>query len=215
MEYIKFLFDFLLHIDKHLADIISNYGTTTYVILFAIIFIETGLVVWPFLPGDSLLFVVGSFAAVGTLNIWILIPLLFVAAVLGDTVNYYIGKSMGLRILQWKFNNRRLVKQEYIDQTHAFYEKHGSKTIIMARFVPIVRTFAPFVAGIGEMNYAKFISYNIIGGAVWIVALSLLGYFFGQIPVVKSNFEKVILGIIFVSVLPIVWQMAKARFAAK
>jgi membrane-associated protein len=215
MEFIKFLFDFLLHIDKHLADIISNYGTTTYVILFAIIFIETGLVVWPFLPGDSLLFVVGSFAAVGTLNIWILIPLLFIAAVLGDTVNYYIGKSMGLKILQWKVNNRPLVKQEYIDQTHAFYEKHGSKTIIMARFVPIVRTFAPFVAGIGEMNYAKFISYNIIGGAIWIVALSLLGYFFGQIPVIKNNFEKVILGIIFVSVLPIVWQMLKPKFATK
>ncbi len=215
MEYLKDFIDFFLHLDHHLQTIIQQYGTTTYVILFAIIFIETGLVIWPFLPGDSLLFVAGSFAAIGAMNIWVLVPLLFVAAVLGDTVNYYIGKNMGLKILQWKFKGKPLVKQKYIDQTHAFYEKHGPKTIILARFVPIVRTFAPFVAGIGEMSYGKFISYNIIGGLIWVVALSFLGYFFGQIPVIKNNFEKVILIIIFISVLPIVWEFIKQRSASK
>lgn len=215
MEYIKSFLDFFLHLDDHLQTIIQQYGTTTYVILFAIIFVETGLVIWPFLPGDSLLFVAGSFAAIGAINIWILIPLLFVAAVVGDTVNYYIGKNMGLKVLQWKFNGKPLVKQEYIDQTHAFYEKHGPKTIILARFVPIVRTFAPFVAGIGEMSYGKFISYNIIGGAIWVGALSLLGYFFGQIPIIKNNFEKVIIGIVFISVLPIIWEFVKQKFFTK
>jgi len=215
MEYLKYFIDFFLHLDDHLQTIIQEYGTTTYVILFAIIFIETGLVIWPFLPGDSLLFAAGSFAAVGAMNIWVLILILFVAAVLGDTVNYYIGKNMGLKILKWQFNGKPIVKQEYIDKTHAFYEKHGPKTIILARFVPIVRTFAPFVAGIGEMSYGKFISYNIIGGAIWVVSLSLLGYFFGQIPVIKNNFETVVLGIIFISVLPMVFEFVKHQMEKK
>lgn len=213
MEYIHYFVDFFLHMDEHLQAIIQQYGTLTYVILFAIIFIETGVVIWPLLPGDSLLFAAGSFAAVGALNIWLLVPLLFVAAVLGDTANYYIGKNMGLRVLQWKFRGKTLVKQEYLDRTHAFYEKHGPKTIIIARFVPIVRTFAPFVAGVGEMNYGKFIAYNVIGGAVWVVSISFLGYFFGQIPIVKNNFETVVFGIIGVSLLPIVFGLLKSKKA--
>lgn len=204
--------DFFLHLDDKLQAIISDYGTTTYVILFLIIFVETGLVVWPFLPGDSLLFAAGTFAAVGALNIAILILVLFIAAFLGDTVNYLIGKYLGLRMLKIKRKSgKQLVKQEYIDKTHEFYDKHGPKTIILARFVPIVRTFAPFVAGIGEMHYGKFISYNIIGGAIWVVGLSLLGFFFGNIPIVRENFEIVILLIIFVSVLPIIIEFIKHR----
>ncbi len=204
--------DFFLHLDDKLQAIIGEYGTTTYVILFLIIFVETGLVIWPFLPGDSLLFAAGAFAGAGSLNIAIIIVSLFIAAFLGDTVNYFIGKKLGLRILQKKRKNgKQLVKQEYIDKTHAFYDKHGPKTIILARFVPIVRTFAPFVAGIGEMNYRKFISYNIIGGAIWVTGLSLLGFFFGNIPIVKENFEIVILGIIFVSVLPIIIEFIRHR----
>lgn len=204
--------DFFLHLDDKLQAIISDYGTTTYVILFLIIFVETGLVIWPFLPGDSLLFAAGTFAAIGSLNIAVLILLLFIAAFLGDTVNYLIGKKLGLRILQMKRKSgKQLVKQEYIDKTHEFYEKHGPKTIILARFVPIVRTFAPFVAGIGEMNYGKFISYNVIGGAIWVVGLSLLGFFFGNIPIVRENFEIVILGIIFISILPIIIEFIRHR----
>lgn len=204
--------DFFLHLDDKLHAIIGEYGTTTYVILFLIIFVETGLVIWPFLPGDSLLFAAGAFAGAGSLNIAIIIVSLFIAAFLGDTVNYLIGKKLGLRILQKKRKNgKQLVKQEYIDKTHEFYDKHGPKTIILARFVPIVRTFAPFVAGIGEMNYSKFISYNIIGGAIWVTGLSLLGFFFGNIPVVKENFEIVILGIIFISILPIIIEFIRHR----
>lgn len=215
MESFKEILDFFLHLDDVLGNIIKQYGTTTYVILFLIIFVETGLVIWPFLPGDSLLFAAGSFAAIGSLNIWWVIILLFIAAVLGDTLNYYIGKNMGLKVLKWKFRGKPIVKQEYINKTHEFYEKHGPKTIILARFVPIVRTFAPFVAGIGEMSYSKFISYNIIGGAIWVVSLSLLGFFFGQIPIIKNNFETVILGIILISVLPMVIELAKHQFQKK
>ena len=204
--------DFFLHLDDKLFSIIQDYGATTYVILFLIIFVETGLVIWPFLPGDSLLFAAGAFAGAGSLNIAIIIILLFIAAFLGDTVNYFIGKKLGLRILQKKLKSgKQLVKQEYINKTHEFYDKHGPKTIILARFVPIVRTFAPFVAGIGEMNYGKFISYNIIGGAIWVTGLSLLGFFLGNIPIVKENFEMVILGIIFVSVLPIIIEFIRHR----
>jgi membrane-associated protein len=204
--------DFFLHLDDKLHSIIGEYGTTTYVILFLIILVETGLVIWPFLPGDSLLFAAGAFAGAGSLNIAIIIISLFIAAFLGDTMNYFIGKKLGLRILQKKLRSgKQLVKQEYIDKTHEFYDKHGPKTIILARFVPIVRTFAPFVAGIGEMNYGKFISYNIIGGAIWVTGLSLLGYFFGNIPIVKENFEMVILGIIFVSILPIIIEFIRHR----
>jgi len=204
MEYIKDFLDFLLHLDDYMQQIIANHGNTTYLILFAIIFIETGLVIWPLLPGDSLLFAAGTFAAVGSLNIYVLIVLLFIAAVLGDTVNYYFGKTIGLKVLHWKIAGRQIVKQEYLDKTHAFYEKYGAKTIVIARFVPIVRTFAPFVAGIGEMSYGKFLSYNVIGGGLWVVGLTLLGYFFGNIPIVKRNFETVILAIIFLSILPMI-----------
>lgn len=215
MEHLKDFVDFFLHLDQHLQRIINDYGTATYVILFAIIFIETGLVVMPLLPGDSLLFAAGTFAALGSLNIYLLIGLLFVAAVLGDTLNYIIGKRIGLKALQWQIGGRQLVKQEYIDKTHGFYEKYGAKTIIIARFVPIVRTFAPFVAGIGEMNYGKFISYNIVGGAVWVLGLTLLGYFFGNIPIVKKNFETVILAIIFISVLPMLIEAIRHWTAKK
>jgi membrane-associated protein len=208
--------DFFLHLDDKLAAIIADYGTTTYVILFLIIFIETGVVIWPFLPGDSLLFAAGTFAALGSLNIALLIIILFIAAFLGDTVNYLIGKHLGLRILQKKRKNgKQLIKQEYIDKTHGFFDKHGPKTIILARFVPIVRTFAPFVAGIGQMNYGKFISYNVIGGAIWVVGLSLLGYFFGTIPFVQKNFEIVILGIIFISIVPIIIELIRHKMKKK
>lgn len=211
MDLLKDFLDFFLHLDEHLKMIINDYGTTTYVILFLIIFVETGLVVMPFLPGDSLLFAAGTFAASGSLNLALLLILLFVAAFLGDTVNYLVGKYLGLKILKWKIRNRQLVKQEHIDKTHTFFEKHGSKTIILARFVPIVRTFAPFVAGVGEMHYGKFISYNVTGGAIWVSGLTLLGYFFGNIPIVKENFELVIFGIIFLSLVPIIVEAIRHR----
>ncbi len=215
MEYLKDFLDFFLHLDDKLQEIISTYGTTTYVILFAIIFVETGLVIMPLLPGDSLLFAAGAFAYKGSLNLYLLLGLLFVAAVLGDTVNYFFGKTVGLKVLQWKIGNRQLVKQEYIDKTHKFYEKYGAKTIIIARFVPIVRTFAPFVAGIGEMNYGKFISYNVIGGFIWVFGLTLLGYYFGTIPFVEKNFEIVILAIIFISVLPMIIEFVRHWFGQR
>ncbi len=211
MEVIKDLIDFFLHLDDHLKLMIEQYGTTTYIILFLIIFVETGLVIMPLLPGDSLLFAAGSFAGMGMLNMAYLMILLFIAAVLGDTVNYYLGKTIGLKVLKWKIGSKQLVKQKYIDQTHEFYEKYGAKTIIIARFVPIVRTFAPFVAGIGEMNYKKFISFNVIGGAVWVSGLLLLGYLFGGMEFVKNNFETVIFGIIFISILPIIFELLKQR----
>lgn len=215
MEYIKEFIDFFLHLDDKLALIIQDYGTTTYVILFLIIFVETGVVIMPLLPGDSLLFAAGAFAGIGSLNIFTLLILLFIAAFLGDTANYLIGKHLGLRILQWKVRGRQLVKQEYIDKTHAFYEKHGNKTIILARFVPIVRTFAPFVAGIGQMNYRQFITYNLVGGFVWVFALTLLGYFFGNIPIVKENFETVIFAIILISILPMIIAFLRAKYGKK
>lgn len=211
MDLIKGFLDFFLHLDDKLHEIILQYGNTTYAILFLIIFVETGLVIMPFLPGDSLLFVAGTFAAAGSLNVFFLMALLFTAAVLGDTLNYYLGKTVGLKMLNFRLAGKQVVKPEYIDKTHAFFEKHGSKTIILARFVPIVRTFAPFVAGIGTMNYKQFISYNIIGGAIWVVLLTLAGYFFGQLPVVKDNFETVIFGIIFISILPIIIEAIKHR----
>ena len=212
MEFLKDFIDLFLHLDKHLSDIIGTYGTATYIILFAIIFIETGLIVMPFLPGDSLLFVAGYFAAKGDLNIFLLAILLFIAAFLGDTVNYSIGKILGSRVLKM---NLPFVKQEYFDKTNQFYEKYGSKTIIFARFIPIVRTFAPFVAGVGTMQYRTFITYNIIGGLVWVVALLAAGYYFGEIPIVKKNFELVIFGIIFLSILPPIVEVARERFKKK
>lgn len=219
MELIQSILDFFLNLDKHLFTMIVDYGLWIYLILFLIIFVETGLVVMPFLPGDSLLFAAGTFCAgvvgasgdVASLNLWLVLGLLFVAAVLGDSLNYYLGKNIGLKILGWKIGEKQLVNPKYIAQTQEFYEKNGPKTIIIARFVPIVRTFAPFVAGIGSMNYRTFIKYNVIGGFVWVFGLTLLGYFFGNMPVVQENFETVIIGIIFISILPMIWEFISAK----
>lgn len=220
MEFLQSILHFFLHLDDHLHAMILDYGVWIYAILFLIIFVETGLVVMPFLPGDSLLFAAGTFCAGVTneagqsasLNLFLVLGLLIVAAVLGDGLNYLLGKKVGLRMLQMKLRGKQLVNQKYIDQTHAFYEKHGPKTIIIARFVPIVRTFAPFVAGIGEMSYAKFIRFNVIGGVVWVLALTLAGYFFGGLDFVKNNFETVIFGIIGISILPMVFEIVRAKF---
>jgi membrane-associated protein len=212
MEIINFLIDFVLHMDEHLSTIISQYGAWTYAILFLIIFMETGFVVTPFLPGDSLLFAAGSFAVIGDLNPWLLFGLLAFAAVIGDTVNYWIGHYIGERAFS---GNIRWLKKEYMDRTHAFYEKHGGKTIILARFVPIIRTFAPFVAGVGRMTYGRFITYNIGGGIAWVAIFIFLGYFFGNLPFVKDNFELVIFAIIFISFIPPVLEFFKARKEAK
>lgn len=180
-----------------------------------IIFIETGVVIMPFLPGDSLLFAVGMFAAQGSLNLWICLILLFAAAILGDASNYLIGKYFGSKIMNLKWRGRQLVKPEYLDKTHEFYEKHGAKTIVIARFVPIVRTFAPFVAGVGKMTYSHFLSYNIIGGFVWVFGITLVGYFLGNIPIVKDNFEIVVFAIIFLSLLPMIFEYIKAKRLSK
>lgn len=209
------LVDFILHIDQYLNDFIIKYDNWIYVILFMIIFIETGVVIMPFLPGDSLLFAIGMFAAQGSLNIWICLILLFVAAILGDASNYLIGKYFGDKIMNLKWRGKQLVKPQYLDKTHEFYEKHGAKTIVIARFVPIVRTFAPFVAGIGKMTYSHFLSYNIIGGFVWVFGITLLGYFLGNIPIVKDNFEIVVFAIIFLSILPMIFEYFKARKLSK
>src|SRR3970282_202096 len=187
MEQIKFQIDLFLHLDVYMANIISQYGVWTYAILFVVIFMETGFVVTPFLPGDSLLFAAGTFAALGSMNVWWLIGLLIVAAIGGDTVNYWIGHYMGDRAY-----NVKGVRKEYLARTPAFFEKHGGKTIFLARFVPIVRTFAPFVAGMGHMSYGYFITYNFVGGIVWVALFTLAGYFFGNIPFIKKNFEFVI-----------------------
>ncbi len=210
METIKFLIDLFLHLDEYLSQIISQYGVWTYGILFGVIFMETGFVVTPFLPGDSLLFAAGTFAALGSLNIWLVAGLLMVAAVLGDTVNYSIGHYLGERAYNIKW-----IKKEYFDKTHAFFEKHGGKSIFLARFVPIVRTFVPFVAGIGKMSYGYFITYNLVGGVVWVAVFTFLGYFFGNIPFVRANFEFVIIAIILISVLPMGYEWLKARREAK
>jgi len=207
MDTIKFLIDLFLHLDTYLETIISQYGAWTYGILFFVIFMETGFVVTPFLPGDSLLFAAGTFAALDSgLNVWALLILLMVAAILGDTVNYWIGHYLGDRAYNIKW-----IKKEYLDKTHAFFEKHGGKTIFLARFVPIVRTFAPFVAGIGRMSYGFFFRWNIIGGITWVALFTLAGYFFGNIPVVRANFEFVIVAIILISVVPIGLEWWKAR----
>ncbi|MEA3350084.1 MAG: DedA family protein [Chloroflexota bacterium] len=208
MKLIMFFIDFIIHLDDHLSLIISQYGAWTYGILFFIIFMETGFVVIPLLPGDSLLFAAGSFAALGALNPVFLFLLLSVAAILGDTVNYWIGHYIGPRAFSGEI---RWLKKDYLDRTHNFYEKHGGKTIILARFVPIIRTFAPFVAGIGAMTYWKFITYNIVGGIAWVAIFTFAGYFFGNIPFVKNNFELVIFAIIFVSLIPPVYEFFKAR----
>jgi membrane-associated protein len=208
MQLITFLIDLFLHLDTHLSDIIGQYGAWTYALLFVVIFMETGLVVTPFLPGDSLLFAAGTFAALDALNVYLLIGLLFVAAVLGDTVNYWIGHRIGSRAYS---GDVRWIKKEYMDRTHAFFEKHGGKTIFLARFVPIIRTFAPFVAGVSRMSYGYFISYNFIGALVWVPLFTFAGYFFGNIPFVKHNFSLVIIAIILVSFIPAVYEGLKAR----
>jgi len=210
MEQIKFLIDFILHIDDHLKNIILTYGVWANGILFAIIFIETGLVIMPFLPGDSLLFAAGAFAADGLLNVWGLIGLLIIAAVFGDAVNYSIGHYLGERAYKIKW-----IKKEYIERTHAFFEKHGGKAIFLARFVPIVRTFAPFVAGIGKMPYSYFATYNIVGGATWVLLFTLLGFFFGRLDFVQKHFELVIIAIILISVVPMGVEWWKAQRESK
>lgn len=215
MEFITFVLDFFLHLDKHLADLLTQYGTFIYAILFLIIFVETGLIVMPLLPGDSLLFAAGALAAIpeNNLSIAIIIPLLIVAALLGDNVNYFVGKFFSNQI---KSRDRILFfKKEYITETEAFYAKHGGKTVIMARFVPIVRTIAPFVAGAGSMPYSKYITFCITGAILWVAGITTLGYLFGQVEFVKKNFELVVLGIIFVSILPIIWQMFKSKVLTK
>lgn len=213
MELITYLIDLFLHLDEHLANIISQYGTWTYAILFLVVFMETGFVVTPFLPGDSLLFAAGTFASpvMGeALNVYWLVGLLIVAAILGDTINYWIGHYIGERAY-----NSRWVKKEYLDRTHAFFEKHGGKTIFLARFVPIIRTFAPFVAGVGSMSYGYFISYNVIGALVWVPLFTFAGFFFGNMPFVQKNFEFVIIAIILISLIPIFYEAWKARQEGK
>lgn len=222
MEIINQLIDFILHLDSHLYTMIMDYGNWIYLILFLIVFVETGLVVMPLLPGDSLLFAAGTFCAgvvqngqTAELNILIVIPLLICAALLGDNLNYYIGKNIGLKVMQWKIKGRQIVKQAYIDKTQSFYDKHGPKTIIIARYVPIVRTFAPFVAGIGEMKYYNFLKYSIIGAITWVFGLTLLGFFFGNLPIVQENFEIVIFGIIGLSLLPMLIEFIKAKMRSR
>lgn len=211
MELLKDFVDLFLHLDKHLSDLIARFGTWTYVILFLIIFTETGLVIMPLLPGDSLLFAAGAFAGLGDLNPWILFVTLTVAAIIGDTVNYWIGSWIGPRAFS---GNVRFLKREYLEKTQAFYTRHGGKTIIMARFVPIVRTFAPFVAGIGTMEYSRFLAYNVVGAVAWVGLFVWVGYFFGNLPAVQENFTLVILGIIAVSVLPMAIEWIKSRKGA-
>jgi len=208
MDFISSVIDFILHLDKHLNEIIQTYGIWTYLLLFLIIFMETGLVITPFLPGDSLIFAAGAFAAQGSLNVFVLFILLSLAAILGDTVNYWIGHYIGPKAFS---GNVRFLKKEYLDRTHAFYEKHGGKTIILARFIPIIRTFAPFVAGIGAMTYSHFIVYNVVGGVLWVGLFTFGGYFFGNLPFVKDNFIIVIITIIFISVLPAVVEVVRER----
>ncbi|HRQ88320.1 MAG TPA: DedA family protein [Bacteroidia bacterium] len=210
MDFLKQLIDIVLHLQEHLHQMTQDYGKWVYGILFGIIFCETGLVVTPFLPGDSLLFAVGALAAdpASGLNVWIASGLIFLAAVLGDTANYSIGKYAGERMAA-RFP--KIIKQKHLDLTNEFFQKYGGKTIILARFVPIVRTFAPFVAGSGAMNYGRFMLFNVIGAFLWVVAIVPAGWFFGNIPVVKENFELVVVGIIVVSVIPMVFEIWKAH----
>lgn len=210
MELIKALIDFILHIDQHLVEIVNDYQTWTYLILFLIIFAETGLVVTPFLPGDSLLFAAGAIIAKPetALNIGLMWILLIVAAILGDLVNYHVGKFIGVKAFSGKY---RFLKIEYLNKTQQFYNKHGGKTIIYARFIPIIRTFAPFVAGIGTMSYGRFATYNIVGGIAWVTSFLFIGYFFGGLPIIKSNFTFVIFGIIFLSILPPIIEVIREK----
>jgi membrane-associated protein len=206
------IIDFVLHIDVYLKDIISHYGAWTYGLLFFVIFMETGFVVTPFLPGVSLIFAASTFAAQGVLNPWLLFILMAIAAIAGDTANYWIGHAVGAKAYTGEV---KWIKKEYMERTHAFFEKHGGKAIFLARFVPIVRTFAPFVAGISEMSYGFFFRWNVIGGLAWVATFTLLGYFFGNIPFVQKNFELVIIAIVVISVIPAVVETVKARNESK
>ncbi|OGG02446.1 hypothetical protein A2Z33_05310 [Candidatus Gottesmanbacteria bacterium RBG_16_52_11] len=208
MDFLLSALSFFLHIDKHLSEIITSYGTFTYLILFVVIFLETGLVVTPFLPGDSLLFAAGAFAALGSLHIAVLFAVLSGAAILGDTANYWIGHMIGPKAFSGRL---RFLKREHLDKTHAYFEKYGGKTVIIARFVPIVRTFAPFVAGVGAMTYGRFLAYNIAGGLFWVTLFLFAGFYFGNLSFVKHNFTLVILVIIFISVLPAISEFVRHR----
>ncbi len=211
MELLAFLIDVVLHLDRHLAELVQNYGAWIYLILFLVIFAETGLVVTPFLPGDSLLFVAGTLAAAGGMDPVLLMVLLCIAAIAGDSVNYAVGKHVGERLVR----SGRFVRQEHIDRTHAFFEKYGGKTIVIARFVPIVRTFAPFVAGMGAMDYGRFLFFNVTGGILWVVSLTTAGYYFGNLPIVKNNLSLVIIGIIIASIMPGVIEYLRHRRAVR
>ena len=210
MEFIHYLVDLFLHLDKHLNEIILQYGTLTYAILFGVIFAETGLVFTPFLPGDSLLFAAGTFAAAGSFNVHLLFILLSIAAILGDTANYWIGNFFGPKVFE---KNIRFLKKEHLEKTHKFYEKYGGKTIIIARFIPIIRTFAPFVAGVGAMTYSKFILFNIVGAVLWCALFVYGGFFFGNLAFVKNNFSIVIITIILISVLPGIIEFARHKLS--
>jgi membrane-associated protein len=209
MEFLSQFVDVVLHLREHIGDLIAQYGPQIYIIFFLVVFCETGLVLTPFLPGDSLLFTAGAFSALGQLNIGLMFALLSAAAILGDTVNYWIGHYLGPKVFRWK--KSRLFNPAHLQRTHAFYEKYGGKTIILARFVPIVRTFAPFVAGVGAMTYSKFILYNIVGALAWVAICLFAGYWFGNMPWVAQHFEIVLIGIIFVSILPMVYEYLKSR----
>lgn len=213
MEYLKYLVDFILHIDVHLNELILNYQSYTYIIIFIIIFCETGLVVTPFLPGDSLLFAVGAFAAKGSFDFWAISLTILVAAIIGDSINYTFGKYIGPKVFAKE--DSKLFNKAYLEKAQKFYEKYGAKTIIVARFVPIVRTFAPFVAGIGHMSYGKFMAYNVIGALLWVFIFIPLGYFFGNLPFVQQNFKLVMIAIIVISVLPAVFEFIKEKKAHK
>lgn len=212
MDFLRIALDWLLHLDKHLTELVDWAGPWSYLILFLIVFAETGLVVTPFLPGDSLLFAAGAIAALGSRNLepWTLCLLLIVAAILGDTVNYWVGKLIGRKVFE---RDHRWIRREHLLRTQAFYEKHGGKTIVLARFVPIVRTFAPFIAGVGTMNYRRFVAYNVGGAIVWVMLFVWAGVWFGNLPAVRSNFTLVIFGIILLSVLPIAIELVRARRA--
>jgi membrane-associated protein len=212
MDLIRFLIDFVLHIDNHLNEIIIQYGRLTYFILFSIIFAETGFVFTPFLPGDSLLFAAGTFAATGSFNIHILFIILASAAIIGDNVNYWVGRKLGTKLFE---RNSRFLKKQYLDKTHLFYEKHGGKTIILARFFPIIRTFSPFVAGIGKMPYLRFVINDIAGGILWVFIFTYGGFLFGNLPLIKNNFSIVIAVIILISLLPAIIELTRHKLSRK
>ncbi len=213
MEWLKHLIDIVLHLDLYLNWLVENYGTLTYSILFLIVFCETGLVVMPFLPGDSLLFAAGALAATGGLKVFYVFLLLAAASIIGDSVNYWVGYFIGPKVFSRE--QSRLLNRQYLDRTHQFYEKHGGKTVIIARFMPIIRTFAPFVAGIGRMTYLKFLTFSVTGSILWVGAFLYAGFFFGNIPFVKKNFTLVVLAIIFVSLLPGVIEFLRAKYGKK